>query len=245
MAQTAIQLYSLRELEEPLPDVLNEIDETSFDGVEFAHRIRDADGTEVARALERTGLTPASAHVDLESLEDDVSSTVKFYDRLGCDTFVVPYLDESHFESLEAVESTANRLSAVASDLSERGVDLHYHNHEHEFVTCGERTAMAELLKQTGDVVGFELDLGWANVGGVDPVAFLERYEERISLVHLADAETDSGSPTELGEGDLDLEGCLEAVERANVEWGIYEHDRPTDPRRSLSHGAETLDRLR
>ncbi len=245
MVQTAIQLYSLRDLEKPLPDVLNEIGETSYDGVEFAHRVRNADAAEVTRALERTGLAPAGAHVGLESLEDNCSSTVEFYDRLGCETFVVPYLDESHFESVEAVESTANRLSDVADDLSGHGVDLHYHNHDHEFVSCGERTAMVELLERTNDAVGFELDLGWANVGGVDPAAFLERYEDRISLVHFADAGIDSGSPTELGNGDLPLEECLDAVRRADITWSIYEHDQPTDPRQSLFGGAETLERLR
>ena len=134
MVQTAIQLYSLRALDEPHPGVLNRIGETSFDGVEFAHRVRDANREEVVRVLERTGLKSAGAHVDLESLEEDFRETVDFYDRLGCDTVVVPYLDESHFESVDAVESTANRLSDAASDLSAHGIDLHDHNHENDSI---------------------------------------------------------------------------------------------------------------
>ncbi|AHG02297.1 xylose isomerase (plasmid) [Halostagnicola larsenii XH-48] len=245
MTQTAVQLYSLRDLDESLPSVIERVGETTFDGVEFANRVPDADVDEIERALDQTGLTPAGAHVGLETLETDLSETVERYSRFGCDTFVVPYLDGDHFESLEAVESTADRLSAVASDLAAHGVDLHYHNHDHEFVACGDQTAMEALLERTDDAVGFELDLGWANVGGVDPVAFLERYADRVSFVHLADAEVGAGTPTELGEGDLDLENCLDAVGRAGIEWGIYEHDQPTDPIQSLSHGAETLEQLR
>ncbi|SFT00308.1 sugar phosphate isomerase/epimerase family protein [Halostagnicola kamekurae] len=244
MTRTAIQLYSLRDLEEPIPSILDRIGETSFDGVEFAHRVGQTEPREIERALERTGLTPAAAHVGLEALEEDLSETVELYTQFGCDTFVVPYLDDDHFASPEAVESTATRLSEVAAALEGHGIDLHYHNHDHEFVACGDRTAMEALLERTDDAVGFEIDLGWANVGGVDPVSLLERYRDRISLVHLADAETSTGTPTELGEGDLDLEACLDAVERTNAEWGIYEHDRPTDPIRSLSDGAETLERL-
>lgn len=244
MTQTAIQLYSLRDLDESLPSILDRVAETAFDGIEFAHRVPETDATEIHRALERTGLTPAAAHVGLETLEADLSETIDRYARFGCETFVVPYLDGAHFESPEAVESTADRLSVVASDLAAHGVDLHYHNHDHEFVPCGEQTAMEELLERTDDAVGFEIDLGWANVGGVDPVAFLERYEDRISIVHLADAEMGTGTPAELGKGDLDLDRCLEAVGQTGVEWGIYEHDQPTDPIQSLSDGAETLERL-
>lgn len=104
---------------------------------------------------------------------------------------------------------------------------------------------MDELLERTDEAIGFELDLGWANVGGADPVDLLDQYGERISHVHFADADVASASPTELGEGDLDLEACAEAARSAGVEWYIYEHDEPADPHESLAYGAETLDSFR
>ncbi|SDK53945.1 sugar phosphate isomerase/epimerase family protein [Natronorubrum texcoconense] len=245
MPQTAIQLYTLRDLEEPLSEVLKDVAATPFDGVEFTHRVRDADVEAIATVLEGTGLTVASAHVGLENLEESLEETLAIYERLGCDTLVVPYLDETHFESAEAVQSTARRLSAMAETVADRGFELHYHNHDHEFVDCGDSTAMEVLLEESDDGLGFELDLGWAVAGGLDPVTLLERYGDRISLAHFADVETETMSPVELGDGDVDLEACLDAARRADVEWYIYEHDEPTDPRESLEHGAAALEEFR
>ncbi|MFC6906483.1 sugar phosphate isomerase/epimerase [Halalkalicoccus tibetensis] len=245
MARTAVQLYTLRGIDDPLPAVLESVAETSLDGVEFAHRVAGADTNEVLATLEGTGLEVAAAHVGLDALEDDYGETTALYDELGAEDLVVPWLDPPHFESEAAVAEIAERLNDVAGRLADDGFTLHYHNHDQEFVDCGGHSAMDELLERTDGSIGFELDLGWANAGGADPVALLDRYGERISHVHFADADAASASPTELGEGDLDLEACAEAARSAGVEWYIYEHDEPADPHESLSYGAETLDPFR
>ncbi|MCL7418791.1 MAG: sugar phosphate isomerase/epimerase [Halalkalicoccus sp.] len=245
MARTAIQLYTLRGIDEPLPDVLRAVGETPFDAVEFAHRVGDADTEAVVEALEETGLAVAAAHVGLDRLESEFEEATAFYAELGCTDLVVPWLDPSAFEDEKAVGAVAERLNETAAALDERGFRLQYHNHDQEFVDCGDHTAMDELLERTDDSIGFEIDLGWANAAGGDPVALFNRYGDRITHVHFADADTESMSCVELGEGDLDLDACVEAAHDASVEWYIYEHDEPTNPHESLLHGAETLDSFR
>ncbi len=242
MARTAVQLYTLRAIDEPLSTVLESVAETSFDGVEFAHRVADADTERIVETLEETGLAVAAAHVGLDRLEADYEEETALYDRLGCTDLVVPWLDPSHFESEEGIASVAERLDSVARSLSEDDFTLHYHNHDQEFVDCGEHTAMDELLARTDDSIGFEIDLGWANAAGADPVSLLGRYADRISHVHVADTDAESMACVELGEGDLDLDACIDAARDAGVEWYVYEHDAPDDPHESLVRGAETLD---
>lgn len=241
MVQTAIQLYSLRDIDSPLPDILDLVGKTSFDGVEFAHRVRndETDVKEVVNSLERNDLTSAAAHVSLEDLEESYSEMTALYDRLSCETLIIPWLDPEHFESKDAVASVAERLTTVADDLTSDGFTLQYHNHDQEFVDLGDRTGMEELLARTD--IGFEIDLGWAQAGGVDPASVVGEHADRISHAHFADIDTETMACAELGEGELELERALEAVQRADVEWYVYEHDEPSDPRESLSHGAETL----
>ncbi|NGM67941.1 sugar phosphate isomerase/epimerase [Natronolimnobius sp. AArcel1] len=245
MARTAVQLYSLRDIDAPLPDILDLVGETPLEGVEFALRIREdeTDVDAVLDALERNDLDVAAAHVGLEDLEERYDEMVDLYGRLGCETLVVPWLDPEHFESEEAVAAAADRLEAVKSALADDGFDLHYHNHDQEFVSLGEAAAMDELLARAE--IGFEIDLGWAQAGGVDPAEYVEEYADRISLAHFADADGETMECVELGAGDLDLEAVTEAVARADVEWYIYEHDNPENPRESLENGAETLESLR
>ncbi|WP_458207510.1 sugar phosphate isomerase/epimerase family protein [Haladaptatus sp. NG-SE-30] len=244
MVRTSIQLYSLRDLDTPLPDLIRDVGETTFDGVEFAG-FGDSDPSDVTEALDDAGLDATAAHVGTEELETSFSETVARYREVGCETLVVPYLDESHFESYEAVEETADRLSELAERAVAEGCTLCYHNHDHEFTSLDGRTAFDVLVESSDDSLEFELDLGWIDAAGHDPTTLLDELRDRVSLVHVKDVRATDRVPVELGDGDLDVRECMRAVRDADVQWLIYEHDQPEDPVRSLEHGARTLDELR
>ena len=237
--RSAIQLYTLRSLDDSLPDLLARVGDTAFEGVEFAG-LGDSDPGGIRDALDDAGLDAAAAHVGIEKLEDDFDSTVESYRRLDCDTLVVPYLDESYFASAADVADTGRRLAELAVRLDERGMDFAYHNHDHEFTDLGESSGF-ELLAQETDL-HFELDVGWAAAAGHDPTDLLGSLRSRVPLVHLKDVADDE--PVELGEGILDAEACVAAARDAETEWLVYEHDEPDDAAASLEHGAETLARL-
>lgn len=232
--QTGIQLYTLRELDASLPDQLSIVGETSLDGVEFAGVPSD-DG--LRDAVAATGLTVAGAHVQAEEIERDPGTVADACRALDAATVVVPYLDESHFIDRAAVTATAERLETLAGALDEHNCRLLYHNHDHEFVTPTDTdatTAFDLLVEGTDESVGFELDLGWAEAAGRDPVDLLGQYGDRIPMVHLKDVTAD-GEPTDLGDGVLDIPACVEAARDADVEWILFEHDQPEDPLESLA----------
>ncbi|WP_132059607.1 sugar phosphate isomerase/epimerase family protein [Halorussus amylolyticus] len=235
----AIQLYTLRELDVPLVDLLARVGETAFEAVEFAG-LGDADPAEVRGAMDDAGLDAAAAHVGIEALEADLDSVVEAYRALDCDRIVVPWLDESHFTSTESVTQVARRLAELDARLDKRGVHLAYHNHDQEFAEVGDATAFERLADETD--IDFELDVGWAVAAGYDPTDLLASLRGRTPLVHLKDVADDR--PVELGTGDVDAEACVEAAREAGAEWLVYEHDDPDDPEASLEHGAETLAEL-
>ena len=182
-----------------------------------------------------------AAHVAFDELNDAPGETVSFYRTLGCDRLVVPWLDEDHFDSEDAIEETAHRLTSLAERVSDHGVELAYHNHAHEFRTVDGRPAFDRFAAASGEPLQFEVDLGWAAAAGGDPVRFLDRWHDRIPLVHVSDADA-TRTPTEVGDGVLDVEACAAAVRRNDVEWAIYEHDEPVAPLESMAHGAEVLE---
>jgi sugar phosphate isomerase/epimerase len=231
----AINLYTVRDLDEPLHEILDRVASAGYDGVEFAGL--DADPGTTRDRLDDLGLSVAGAHVPYEELETEFEACVDRYRTLGCERIVVPYLDESAFASLEAVDGTARRLDALGARLTERGFELHYHNHDHEFAPLEGATGFEAFADRSA--VGLELDLGWIEAAGADPPELLERYADRVSLVHCKD--TRSGTPVELGEGDLAIEESLSAARRADVEWLIYEHDVPTDPDAAIEAGSRVL----
>lgn len=242
MVRSAVQLYTLRSLDEPLPEIIRRVGDAGFDGIEYASRIRDADTENVLTALEAAGIESVAAHVGLDAL-DELDEVVSFYHDLGTDRLVVPYLDASYFESRETVEETAGKLTTYADEVADRGASLYYHNHDHEFTMVDGRPAFEHLIELAGDSLNFEIDLGWAAAAGADPVRVLDEWSDRVSLVHLSDAD-ENRSPTEVGEGMLDVDACATAINTSGVEWAIYEHDEPTDPLSSVTHGADVLSRF-
>jgi len=129
----AIQLYSLREMDEPLPEILRQVAAAGFEGVEFADRVHDADTAAVAEALAETGLEPVGAHVSLSDLEHSEPELLEQYDAIGCRTLVVPHLSSSSIRTARRLDELGDRLDRVAKRLAEDGFEVSYHNQYQDF----------------------------------------------------------------------------------------------------------------
>jgi sugar phosphate isomerase/epimerase len=249
MPDLAVQLYTLRSLDAPLPELLDRVGDAGYDGVEFAYRVRKSSTKDALAALERNDLDAASAHVPIEALEDvpeewlegTVDESIELYGRLGVDTVVVPWLGRDCFETARAVDAAAARLDDIAETLDAEDVHVAYHNHDQEFATVDGAPAIERLLDRTDDRVGFEVDVGWALVGGVDPAALIDRHADRITHVHAADTDVDRGESVALGDGDVDLDAVVASARDADCEWLVYEHDEPEAPIESIERGAGAL----
>ncbi|WP_225334991.1 sugar phosphate isomerase/epimerase family protein [Halomicrobium urmianum] len=240
--QTAIQLYTLRNYDGSILEILDAVGETTFDGVEFAYRVDEAPAADVRDRLDENGLVASSAHVGIDAIEDDFEGVVETAETLGYDDVVVPWLDPEHFETVEAVEETADRLNGLAEKLADEGLRLHYHNHDQEFVETDEGVAYHVLADRTDDDLFLEVDAGWALAGGADPGELIRRYGDRITHVHFKDVAPDEDGEPAIGEGELDVAAAAEAARDVDAEWAVFENDEPDDPATSLQRGADVLD---
>lgn len=236
MVRPAIQLHTLRTLDESLTETLHRVDGTIYEGVEFAG-LGDELPTTIATTLESTGLEPVGAHVGLDALETDYESTIAAYETLGCDRIVVPSYGADEFSS-DTVSEAADRLSALTDRLADDGFEALYHNHAYEFSEYDDTIAYDALVAQTDDRLGLEFDTGLARYGGVDPSTYLERYADRCSLVHLTDTipENDDTLHVDLGEGVVDLDACVDAA--ADADWLIHENGLTSNPSATLESSA-------
>ena len=248
--KSAIQLYTIRAIDEPYLDLIDRVGETSFDGVEFAKRADEAEPSDARDRLAANDLEAPSAHVGIEALEEEFEQTIGRAKALGYEHVIVPWIDPAGFESVAAVERTAERLADLVEAVAAEGLTLHYHNHDQEFTQTDDGIAF-HLLAERVPELQLEIDAGWALAGGQDPAQLLRNYGDRITFVHLKDvlagmSGTDDLEPAEvpaLGEGDLDLDAVAEAAHDVDAEWLVYENDLPVDPVEALPHGAAVLDR--
>jgi sugar phosphate isomerase/epimerase len=235
--QNGIQLYTLRELDVPMPDLLERVADAGFAGVEFAYRVLEEDPEMVATALDANDLSVLGAHVRMEDLEDDLEGTVQLYRDLQCERLIVPYLDSDNFQSAERIEGVARKLDALAEELAKYDYPLLYHNHDAEFTQLGDRTAFDVLVEQT-EVVDFELDVGLATYAGADVPSVIETHGDRIDLLHCTDAHLDADGPVHasFGIGDVDYEAVFEAADATDIDWYLYENGSHDDPEGELAH---------
>jgi len=240
MVRTAINLYSVRDLDVPMREILERCADAGYDGVQFAGDFGGLSTAAVSETLDELGLAVTDPHVDIEEMEADAMSVAKTHGTTGAGGAVVPWLGTEHFETREAAAATADRVGQLAASLADYGFLCHYHNHDHEFVDLGDTTGFEVFAEQT-DVL-LEPDVGWIETAGHDPVDLLERYGDRIEVVHMKDM--DDGEFCEIGDGDIDMQACADAAREVGAEWLVYEHDQPQDPLASIDHGAQFLDGL-
>lgn len=242
MTRIGIQLTTLRSLDEGVPAQLERVGEQGLDGVEFG-QLDGVPFEAIPTALDRAGLAAAGAQTTLDRLEDEYEAVTERCRQLDCDRLVVATLDPSPFGSAVATDDTARRLSAVGDRLDEDGFELLYHV---EFDEVDDLEDVAAFVARLSPTVGLQVDTGRAVYEGVDPVELLDRYPERVPVVHLTDAAAggDTTHRVELGAGEVDLESCVRAARAAGVEWLVYEHQQTSAPVDSLAHAATLLPKL-
>lgn len=245
---TAIQFYTLRDLPDTVLDLIRRVGAVDnnggpgYDAVEFAG-LGDASPSEITDTLEQTGLEAGSAHVDLEPLEEDLAGTVETYSQIGVNNLVVPYFDPSQIDTVTKTKELAGRMNAVDDQLGE-DVQLGFHNHDGEFQRLeDDRTPLEVFDAELNDDIVFEIDVGWVQTAGFDPVGIIETYSDRTHLIHMKDMI--NGEFAEIGEGTVDMKAVSKvARKKANVEYLIYEHDEPSNPAGSVATGGGVLSLL-
>jgi inosose dehydratase len=133
----------------------------------------------------------------------------------------VPATDEDYARLAAA-------LDQVADLAEERGLLAHYHPH---------LTTMAEAPEQVRKVfassrICFCPDTAHLFAGGGDPAKLILEHASRIKYVHLKDFRRDPFAFLPLGEGELDMNAILQALNTINYTgWIAVELDAYHDPK--------------
>lgn len=244
----AIQLYTLRHVSDDLGELVRISAEAGYAGVEGGYG-PGLEAEELRDVLAEHGVKMVSAHVALDALETNLEDAVRYQKTLGNDTIILPWLDKSLFsDTRESWEALAKRLTPIAEKLQDKGMTFLYHNHSFEFDKYEEDLALEVLLDNTPSM-GLELDIGWCQEGGVDPLMLLEKYSGQVSRIHVKDRapegqNVDQGGWADVGDGVIDWGPILKAAQGAGCDWFIVEHDEPADPLQTAKRSFDYLSKL-
>lgn len=153
----AIQLYTLRSMEESLPQTIRRVSQAGFDGVEFADALFESDPRAVRQALDETGTTAVAIHVDLADLEERLEVVVDRCFRLGCRHVIIPHLGASRFRTTDHVDALARRLENLGDRLRSHGIALSYHTSREPFLPRLDRFGLGTLADLPSPAIGWRL----------------------------------------------------------------------------------------
>ena len=205
-------LYTVySDLRADMPGTLRRVADMGYQGVEFYGEF-EWEAAAVRCALADAGIPVTGWHTEWRLLQPDtIDATAQYLREAGCPCAIVPCLGGRwrvahgpEQESRALWEGYAARMNTIAARLSQDGIALGYHNHDHEFELRYDGETVFDLLNRLLDpAVILELDTGNAIEGGADPVVVLQSLRSRRVLLHCKPWSEQAGFNLTIGaEGD-------------------------------------------
>jgi sugar phosphate isomerase/epimerase len=244
-----LQLYTVREeANKDLLGTLKKLQTIGYREVETAG-FYGKSGKELRKILADHGMTAPSAHSSMGDIQKNMQKLVDGAAEVGAKYFVCafpalpPGVTAANGDALAKTITldhwkwNAEQLNKLGEMAKKAGVQAGYHNHNMEFRSYNGVTGMDELLKSTDPkLVTIELDLGWVVAAGVDPVAYIKKHAERISLLHVKDVA--KGAPisttelkphtVEIGRGQIDWKSVFAACDPKQLKHYFVEQENFT-----------------
>ncbi len=163
------------------------------------------------------GLKINSIHVFAGNLAGTLGELKALAKKVGLKQFVTK---TPHDISDISLQQAALTYMKAADELAETGVDLLLHNEAGDIQTkIGGKTAYERLLDLCMGKVFAQVDVGWVQFGGEDPVEFLQRNAWRVRSIHYKDFPAGGTEPVDLsiGAGCVDLKTCFCFSQHRNI----------------------------
>lgn len=221
MARIAINTWSLRDVVgDDLAGTLARVAEIGFVAVEPVSLLGYLPA-DFRKIVEDAGLTVCST-MDPTVDWADFGSVIEGCKALGLDWVCHGGFGED--TTLDELKAEADRINAAVEKLETIGMTMFMHNHCGEFEACFDGRPLFDVVMELCPKLRTEFDVYWAQAAGADPVAVVQRYAGRMPLIHLRDGPVEPQTPQmPLGQGAVDIAGCVKATDPAVLRWAIVE----------------------
>jgi sugar phosphate isomerase/epimerase len=228
----AAQLYTVRDYTRTAKDFrasIKKVADIGYTAVQVSG-IGPIPHKEVKAITDEFGLTICITHVGFDYLQNDTEAAIAQHKLWNCPNVAVGSMPGPYREGgLESFKQFARDATEVGRKLADAGLTFSYHNHSFEFVRFGGRTGLDVIYEESDPrYLQAEIDTYWVQHGGGDSIAWIKKMAGRMPVIHFKDMVMYEGQQTmaEIGEGNLNWPGIIEACEETGVEWYAIEQDR-------------------
>lgn len=252
LPQVSVQLWSVKDdVKQDFKGTLKALAAMGFDGVEFAGEFGEFtdNPAQLKEFLEQNNLKCSGAHLHFDNLSpENFDATVAFSGAVGCDTLIVA-MDKRAWDP-EGVHQVVKELNLFAEKLAPYELSIGYHNHAQEFGDFQDSTYWDVIAKSTSENVVLQMDAGWVNYAGKDPVEYVRRYPGRTLTTHYK-IRTHEGAENItpiIGQDTRDWAALLTAnIDVGGTRWLVVEQEEYPNgmtPMQAVKASKEGLDGL-
>ena len=228
----AAQLYTVRDYTRTTEDFrasIKKIADIGYTAVQVSG-IGPIPHEQVKAITDEFGLTICITHVGFDYLQNDTEAAIAQHKLWNCPNVAVGSMPALYREGgLKSFKRFAKDATEIGKKLAGADLTFSYHNHSFEFVRFGDRTGLDVIYEESDPrYLQAEIDTYWVQHGGGDSIAWIKKMAGRMPVIHFKDMVMYEGQQTmaEIGEGNLNWPGIIEACEEAGVEWYAIEQDR-------------------
>ena len=239
----AAQMYTVRDFTKTVEGFSDSVAKIGAIGYTAAQvsSIGPIPAADVKKICDDHGIKIVNTHVAWPRLQEDIAAVIEEHHLWQCKHVAVGSMPRHFIEAgEEGLYQFIKEATEVGRTLHEAGLTFSYHNHSFEFMRYGDKCGLEILFDETDPrYVQAELDTYWIQFGGGDVCDWILRLKDRMPVIHFKDmamAGWRDHVMKEVGEGNLNWPGILDACREANVEWYAVEQDIcPGDPFESLA----------
>lgn len=250
MQNVSFQLYSARNFQ-PFSDVFQLVSRAGYKEVEgygALYAALEPGAVAATRAeLDRNGLAMPTAHLGIDMLEAEVDRVLEIARILGIKAIYCPYLmPDQRPTDAAGWRAFGERLQKASEPYRKAGLDFGWHNHDFEFFALPDGSFPQDHIFAGGPDLSWEADIAWIIRGGADPFAWIKKYADRITAVHVKDIapsgeNQDEDGWADVGHGTVPWGDLMAALAGTKAKYFIVEHDNPKDLGRLAARSIETI----
>jgi sugar phosphate isomerase/epimerase len=243
--RVSFQLYSARKFP-PLDSQLATLSEIGYRNVEPYGGLF-ADPQALSAALKKHKLRAPTAHIGIERLRSDVEAVVKLAKELGIEELVVPAVpNEERTQAAAGWTKLGKELDGYQKKLAAHGIGLAWHNHSFEFARLPDGSYPLDHIFAAAPSLHWQADIGWIEWAGEDAAAWIEKYADRVTALHVKDLapkgeNAEEDGQADVGHGVLDWSKLMPAIKAPGVRYLVMEHDNPSDYERFARRSFTTV----
>ena len=251
--QIGAQMYSVRDYcdtPERMLDCMKKLKAIGYNCCQLSGHNPAITAEQLKDMLDESGLFCPCTHIGFAEMENDFDNVVKYHKTLNCAYPGIGGLP-GEFRNPEGYVEFAKRASKVAEKFLDHGMHFIYHNHAFEFYRYPEvgKTGLELLMENSSDAVQFELDMFWVQMGGGNPIDWIEKVRGRMEIAHFKEmnATVDSRNViAPIGAGNMNWTAIMEACDSIGVKYAMVEQDNAvdTDSIACMEFSYKTLSRL-